>query len=436
MKTKWVLLSMYVILGNFKTFAQDKQLSIQQAIELATNQSKQAKAADTKVTGKMLELAVSKNSQLPDAKISGQFGLLSSPDVNLRIPLGNEGSPMQINANQLMLGQVNISVPLYAGGKIKNGIHIAESSVEAERYTALNVKEQLATQVIKLYVSLYTAKQTSKLMQENIKRSTQQVDDFNAMEKNGLIARNDLLKAELQLSNYRVALQEADKNVNVINYQLVTLLQLDESTKITPEDFPVEEHLLNQNMSIDEVYNNRYDLKLLESQHHIAEDRLKISKADYLPSVALTGGYVAADIKNVIAITNAMNIGVGLSYDLGSIYKNKKNVDLAKHNIIQLEQQIDIAHDKVKIQLQQANENFSLAKNQELVYKQAVEQANENYRIVKDKYDNGVADTDDLLEADVQQVQSQINEAVSKANVLEKYYDLLLANGQLISNNI
>ena len=111
-------------------------------------------------------------------------------------------------------------------------------------------------------------------------------------------------------------------------------------------------------------------------------------------------------------------------------------IDLAKHNITQIEQQIDIAHDKVKIQLQQANENFSLAKNQELVYKQAVEQANENYRIVKDKYDNGVADTDDLLEADVQQVQSQINEAVSKANVLEKYYDLLLANGQLISNNI
>src|SRR5690606_13657767 len=58
-------------------------------------------------------------------------------------------------------------------------------------------------------------------------------------------------------------------------------------------------------------------------------------------------------------------------------------------------------------------------------------QAQENYRIVKDKYDNGVADTDDLLEADVQLLQSEINLAIGKANTVEKHYDLLLANGQL-----
>ena len=43
----------------------------------------------------------------------------------------------------------------------------------------------------------------------------------------------------------------------------------------------------------------------------------------------------------------------------------------------------------------------------------------------------GMADTDDLLEADVQQLQSKINLAISKANTVEKYYDLLLVNGQI-----
>ena len=63
-----------------------------------------------------------------------------------------------------------------------------------------------------------------------------------------------------------------------------------------------------------------------------------------------------------------------------------------------------------------------------------MEQAQENYRIVKDKYDNGVADTDDLLEADVQKVQSEINIAVAQAGIWDKYYQLLIANGQLTSN--
>src|SRR5690606_21480488 len=147
----------------------------------------------------------------------------------------------------------------------------------------------------------------------------------------------------------------------------------------------------------------------------------QISKADYLPSVALTRGYIAADATNVIAIKNAVNAGIDLPYDVGSSYKNKKDVAVAKHRIAEGEDKIEIAHDRVKIQEQQANENFHLAKSQEELFAQAVRQANENYRIVKDKSDNGVADTDDLLDADVQQLQSQINEAVSKANVIEKY---------------
>src|SRR5690606_16613332 len=216
-------------------------------------------------------------------------------------------------------------------------------------------------------------------------------------------------------------------------YQLVTLLQLDENTHFYQIDFSNENSLLTNDFTAETALANRNDLKMLEAQHQIAENQLKISKASYLPTIALTGGYMAADVKNVISITNALNVGVGLSYDLGSLYKNKKKVAVAKHRIQEVEEQIAIANDRVKVQVQQANENFDLAQQQAKVYTQAVEQAAENYRIVKDKYDNGVADTDDLLEADVQQLQSKINEAVSKANVIEKYYDLLLANGQLIS---
>lgn len=433
MKTKWAWLSACVIMGNLSVFAQDRSLSIQEAIQLATTQSKEAKAADTKVTGKKLELGVTKNKQLPDAKISGQFAMISTPNIDFKIPLGSESGAPEIKANQLMLGQASVSMPIYAGGKIKNSIHIAESAVQAEQFTALNTKEQLATQAIKLYVTLYKAQQTANLMEENIKRAEQQVIDFKAMEENGLIARNDLLKSELQLSNYQIALQEANKNVNVINYQLVMLLQFDEATHIDSISFANETAFLTQDFTVDTALENRNDLKLLATQHKMAEDQLKISKADYLPNIAITGGYVAVDVKNVIKVTNALNAGIGLSYDLSSLYKSKKNVAGAKHRIKEVDEQIEIANDRVKMQIQQANENFYLAQNQEKVYAQAVEQANENYRIVKDKYNNGVADTDDLLEADVQQLQSKINEALSKANVIEKYYDLLLANGQLIS---
>ena len=147
------------------------------------------------------------------------------------------------------------------------------------------------------------------------------------------------------------------------------------------------------------------------------------------------GGYIALDLQNVMTVTNAMNFGVGLSYDLTSIFKNGKEVKTAKSKDKEAEQSLDIMTDKAKVQMQSANENYTLAQKQILVYQQALEQANENYRIVKDKYDNGLADTNDLLDADVQQLQSKINEAYSKADIIQKYYEVLAAGGKLTSSS-
>ena len=61
-------------------------------------------------------------------------------------------------------------------------------------------------------------------------------------------------------------------------------------------------------------------------------------------------------------------------------------------------------------------------------------QSTENYRIVKDKYDNSLSDTNDLLEADFQQLQAKINEALSKADVAQKYYELQYASGKLTAS--
>jgi outer membrane protein TolC len=70
--------------------------------------------------------------------------------------------------------------------------------------------------------------------------------------------------------------------------------------------------------------------------------------------------------------------------------------------------------DDIKIQVQKAIEDYDLALKQDLVYNQ-VEQASENYRIIKDKYDNGLSDTNDLLEADVEQLGSNINKTLCRA---------------------
>jgi len=433
MKNKLANLSALLLLSPLGLLAQDnKHLSLEEIIHMAANQSVEAKTADTKILGRQLEVESAKSKQLPDAKLSAQYMAMTTPNVNLKLALGEGGSAPDIAANQLWLGQASVSMPIYAGGRIKGGIAIAKDALQAEQWNAVASKEQLASRAIALYLNLYKAQQTNLLIAENIKQSEQRVSDFKAMLDNGLIARNDLLKAELQLSNYQVSLQEAQKNIKVLNYQLANLLKIAEDTQLDQINLAEVTGIdLGLKASYETAKTERSDLKSLASQRKVAEDQLKVTKSSTLPMVSATAGYNAFGLQKVVTVTNAAMVGVGVSYDIGSLYKNKREVNVVKNRIKEIDENLELLNDRVKVQVQQANENYMLAQKQDVVYRQAVDQAVENYRITKDKYDNGIADTDDLLTADVQQLQSKINLAISKANTIEKYYDLQLANGSL-----
>jgi outer membrane protein TolC len=169
-------------------------------------------------------------------------------------------------------------------------------------------------------------------------------------------------------------------------------------------------------------------------QQLATEKGIQIAKGNYYPTVALTGGYVALDVQNFLTVTNAMNFGVVVSYDLAGIFKNKKEVSLAKNKAEQTQIAKAILNDKISEEIQASAENYSLSQKQAKVYASAVEQADENYRIVKDKYDNGLVNTNDLLEADVQQLQAKVNYALSQADVALKFYEMQFAKGNLVSS--
>jgi outer membrane protein TolC len=116
---------------------------------------------------------------------------------------------------------------------------------------------------------------------------------------------------------------------------------------------------------------------------------------------------------------------------LSAILKNSALVKVAESKASETQNSEAMLTDYIKVEVQKAIEDYQLALKQDVVYGQAVEQSSENYRIVKDKYENGLSDTNDLLEADVEQLSATINKALAKANIIQKYYELLSVTGQL-----
>ncbi|MBC5838798.1 TolC family protein [Flavobacterium muglaense] len=432
MKVSQIMLFGFFFIGIYSMEAQDKtSLTLEQAIQMAWNKSNEVTMANTKVETSRLELQSAKNNQYPDFKISGQYQRLTKVTIDLKTTSSSSSDPLPI-VDQLVLGQANATLPVFAGFKIKNSIKLSDQLYQAEAANAMQTKEEVAMKVVNLYASLYKAQKTVELLKENQKSAQQRVTDFIELEKNGIIPRNDLLKSQLQVSKIQLTLDRAISDLNVVNFELISLLKMDAKTKLEVRESDFADFQMN-NIPTDEqlALQNRKDLEAIQFQEKASLANIKIAKSGYYPSIAILGGYTALNLKNVLVVQNAMNIGVGLSYDLSGILKNGTTVKIAESKALELQNAEAMLKDYIKIEVQKAIEDYDLALKQNLVYNQAVEQASENYRIIKDKYDNGLSDTNDLLEADVEQLGSKINKTLAKANVIQKYYELLSVSGQL-----
>lgn len=420
------------ILGINAMVAQEKRsLTLDESVHLAWDNSNEVGLANAKVHSKKYELQSAKNNQYPDFKISGQYQRLANASINLKTNQNTNSGSLPI-VDQLMLGQISASIPVFAGFKMQNNIEMHQNLYEAESATAFHTKEEVAMKVINLYASLFKAQKTVALLKENQKRAEQRAYDFGELEKNEIIARNDLLKAQLQVSKIRLSIDEAVNHENTINFQLITLLKLPAGTQLEIREsdfanFKMENIPTNEKPALE----NRKDLQAIQLQQKASKSNIKLAKGGYYPTVNLIGGYVALDLKNVVTVQNAMNFGLGLSYDLSAIFKNGTMVKLAESKATEIQKTEAMLTDYIKIEVQTAMEDYHLAIQQNEVYGQAVEQSTENYRIIKDKYENGLADTNDLLEADVEQLSATINKTLAKANIIQKYYALLNATGQL-----
>ena len=94
----------------------------------------------------------------------------------------------------------------------------------------------------------------------------------------------------------------------------------------------------------------------------------------------------------------------------------------------QLEANNELLNDHIKLEINKDFQNSNLAKKKIEVYERALEQATENYRITKNKYDNGLSNITDLLDADAALVGAKVNVINAKA-------DATLANKKLLQSS-
>ncbi len=430
-----LLFSFFVVIFHGKVKAQTGRLiTLKEAIELSIKNSNQLKFNQAKIEEATAALREAVERKWPDASLTASHLRIASPNVDIKIKSSSSSgnSSQTPTPSSVSYGIANVSLPLYAGHRIRFGIESGKYLEQAAQLDAENQREAVILNTIEAFENLYKAHAATMLVKENLEGTHQRVKDFGNLEKNGILARNELLKVQLQESNTELSLLDAENNWRLANINMSLMLGLPDTTvlQVNEADLQPGTELKTIDEYVQHGLQNRKDIEALGYRKKAAAVAVKSSKTGSYPQVALTGGYIAADVASILTVTNAINIGLGVQYNIASLWKNG-TVDQAKAREKQLLANEAGLQDAVRLDINRSYQNFLLAKKRIEVYDKAIVQAEENNKIVKNKFSNTLATTTDLLDADIALLQVRLNAAFAKADAAVAYNKLLQAAGLL-----
>jgi len=288
-----------------------------------------------------------------------------------------------------------------------------------------------------LYLELQKSLMFYRLITEDIRDQKLQLKEIQSLFKNGVILKSDVLRAELELSKREMSLVTIENDILIATQKLNIIIGMEDQTVIIPkEDSFSEEENITYQQYLSKALEYSFDYHLSKQQTELSKLHLKEVKANIRPKIGLYGEFYFANPQIFLYPYNPNwyslgIVGVKASFSLSSLYHNTQKTQAAK---LEIEKE-EIAHknteDRVRQNVKQAYLRYTEALKQIELSEINVKQAKENARIIKNTYFNQTSLITDLLDADIQLLQTRFELESSKIIAQDRYFLLQNITGTL-----
>lgn len=415
-------------------------LTLKESIDLGIKNSKELKIVRSKMNA--LEAKVSEvNSQLlPQIKFQASYQRLSSiPPFEVSVPF----IPAPIQISPVFLDSYNLKLslqqPLFTGFRLWSLKSAAKSNYEAGTYEYRKELNDAALKIQNAFWNYYKAKQLKNLLEENLKRIQKHLEDTRNYLANQLATKNDVLKLEVLYSNTKLQLIDAENNIDIArsNFNKILGLPLEVATDIDART--IDTTFVNYKLDelIDRAKENRNELKSLQSRVNASTKGITAANSGWYPSIYLIGNYYYSKPNPRIfpaesKFKDTWDVGVSLQWDLWNWGYTSSLVTQAEEQKIQVETALSQLKDAVELEVYQAYLSYNRAGDKIKVSQTVVEQADENYRTIQLKYDQQLATSTDLIDAEVSLLQAKTSLTTSLVDFQLTKVGLMKAVGERI----
>lgn len=325
------------------------------------------------------------------------------PRLDLNYGYTRHDEPPPGEEEEFSILSLSASYNLFNGLADYNTTKAAGARSKAAGYQLRAVTADLILDVKQAYIAQLRAARSVETSREGVELLQRQQHDVELYFKQGMIARNDLLRVEVELSSARQDLLQAQGNLQIAKHRLERLMGVPLDQGQTLEDF-------SQLPQLPETDPERYRLQLLQrselnylEQLLEASDRdrsaakgnnlprvdLTLSREEYGDSISPTSGDFDEDDK--LMLTASWNLFNGFA-----THQSVAAADSRKRGI---SAELQDTRDALFLQLQTALSDIKVAQGRQQEALSGVTQAEENYRVTQSRYRQQQATTFDLLDA-------------------------------------
>ncbi len=412
-------------------YAQDtggRIITIEEMFSLVDRNAKGLRPFSTRIEEAVQDVKTAKSARLPDIDVSISTSFLGNGVLLDRDFSNSTKAPMPHFGNNFAL---EVSQVIYAGGVVNRGIEIGKLQEQMTGFSLESEREKLRFMLVGYYLDLFKQKNLLRVYEQNIALTHQVLADIKAKHTEGVALGNDVTRYELQLSNLELTYTQIRNVITILNNNLVTILGLPNGTSVEPDTT-----LVSRFMPLDDVgywtgQALRHSLPLRQSKQ-----QEQVTRSDLLPKIAFFAsnhfdGPITIEVPPIDKNFNYWYVGVGIKYNIASLYKSNKSLKrsrLATHRALQ---QYDDVKEQMELAVKADHVRYVEAHEQLHAQIKNVELANQNYVIVNNRYKNDMALITDMLDASAAKLSAEQQLVNTRINIIFHYYKLLYVSGTL-----
>ena len=398
-----------------------RRVTVADAVALALQHNPDALSGDAEARGAEASRAEARGGFGPKVHVDANAQVWDRPFL---IPFG--GGDIPVRDRFTWTAGVSLVQPITPLFAINDQYMIQDFGVDVASIRRAATRRDVALRVIEAYYRLLEANRLSQVADTSVEQLDAQLRQAQSLLNNGVIGKNDLLRASLALASARQRAIQMRGQIDLARGQLAAAIGAPGSESFEPLPFageppPSETSTLRSAEGL--AVAQRLELRELDRRIDQADKNVSFAKTKLLPQVNAVGNYTHTEGSQFQQL-NAVYGGLFASWDvwdwgttLGGIREAESRVSLARLARKK-------AEDNVRLEARQAFVNATTEREALTVARAAVSQAEENFRIVTKRFENAAATSFDVVDAEalLTQTRGQVETAL---------YDLLIAQAAL-----